>query len=108
MEVATVKTRAPLANGENLARVVTVSPMAQALCGNIMEYMSFSGHEFSISNVCWYSKASAENERNIVTGVTACQLEASPGRTATACSLYATDAPPTTPVFKLEGREPPI
>jgi hypothetical protein len=72
--VETDKTRAPLAKGENLARAVTLSPMAQALCGIIMEYMSFSGHEFSISKVCWYSKASGENERIILMGVTASQL----------------------------------
>lgn len=73
-----------------------------------MEYISFPGHVFSISSVCWYSSASEESERRIVRGARACQLVDNPGRIAIARNLYVTIAPPKTGVPILDGSEPPI
>lgn len=66
--VVTVFTVAPFTRGWNFTTAVTRSPAAQALCGIMIEYMSFSGHVFSISRVCWYSKASGLKPRRMVMG----------------------------------------
>src|SRR6266404_2534665 len=92
--VIALKTRTPFASGENFTTAVRLSPAAHALCGIMMEYMSFSGHVFSISSDCWYSSASGPKDRSNVTTCCVCRLCAKPGRVAMARSLYATEAPP--------------
>ena len=92
--VTTLSGRTPLARGESLMAAVRSSPAAQALCGTMIEYMTFSGHVFSISSDCWYSTASGTNDRSNVITLCVCRLWAKPGRVAVARSLYVTEVPP--------------
>lgn len=77
----------PFASGQNLRSEPTLSPIAHALCGSTTEYMILSGHVFSISRVCWYSRASSVKDRSKGTEITHWRLCARSGRTTSARSL---------------------
>ena len=64
-------TTTPLASGLNFTKLASLSPTAQALWGRTTEYMIFPGHVFSISRVCWYSRASEVKDRRRGTDIMA-------------------------------------